>query len=97
MVGCSKDHGKEIDLYNKSYEEKILRVQSHLSEAIKSENDLQKRSYYYAQALLVFYYLIPDDEKQEKEVQKLQFEAHSGQAETMCKMKRYEECFQQIQ
>jgi len=23
MMGCSKDHAKEIDLYSKSYEDKI--------------------------------------------------------------------------
>ena len=48
MIGCSKDHGKEIDLYNKTYAEKILRVNTLLTEAEKSSDDLQKRSYYYA-------------------------------------------------
>jgi len=40
MIGCSKDHGKEIDLYNKSYSEKIIRIQSLLKEAEKSEEDM---------------------------------------------------------
>ena len=39
MLGCSKDHGKEIDLYNKSYQEKILRVKTLIEEAEKSEDD----------------------------------------------------------
>ena len=26
LAGCSKDHAKEIDLYNKSYEDKVERV-----------------------------------------------------------------------
>mgnify|MGYP001006260452 CR=1 FL=1 len=39
MLGCSKDHGKEIDLYNKSYYEKIQRVKTLLDEAEKSEDD----------------------------------------------------------
>jgi hypothetical protein len=30
LIGCSKDHGKEIDLYNKPYEEKIDRVLAHV-------------------------------------------------------------------
>lgn len=33
MTGCSKDHGKEIDLYGKSYEEKIQRIEALLAEA----------------------------------------------------------------
>jgi hypothetical protein len=48
MLGCSKDHGKEIDLYNKTYSEKIQRVRTLLEEAQKSEDDLQKSTYYYA-------------------------------------------------
>ena len=28
MIGCNKDHGKEIDLYGKTYDEKILRIKS---------------------------------------------------------------------
>ena len=27
MMGCSKDHAKEIDIFYKSYEEKIERIQ----------------------------------------------------------------------
>ena len=33
MTGCSKDHGKEIDLYNKDYGEKIKRIRTLLGEA----------------------------------------------------------------
>lgn len=39
ILGCSKDHGKEIDLYNKTYEEKIQRIKTLVEEAEKSEDD----------------------------------------------------------
>ncbi len=68
ILGCSKDHGKEIDLYNKSYEEKIHRIKTLVEEAEKSEDDFQKSAYYFAQALLVFYYTIPENEAEESEV-----------------------------
>ena len=48
MLGCSKDHGKEIDLYGKSYDEKVLRIKTLIDEAEKSKDDLQKRAYYFA-------------------------------------------------
>jgi hypothetical protein len=48
MIGCSKDHGKEIDLYGKTYQEKILRINTLLQEADKSSDDMQRRTYYYA-------------------------------------------------
>lgn len=69
-MGCSKDHGKEIDLYSKSYAEKINRIEQLINEANKAQEDL-KQSYYFAQALLVFYYLIPENEKEEQEVSRL--------------------------
>lgn len=60
MAGCSKDHGQEIDLWNKPYEEKIQRIKTHLVEAVKAtqpselgdsatakEDALQKQSYYF--------------------------------------------------
>ena len=28
MMGCSRDHSKEIDIYNKSYKEKLQRITS---------------------------------------------------------------------
>jgi hypothetical protein len=68
MIGCSKDHGKEIDLYGKTYQEKILRINTLLQEADKSSDDMQRQTYYYAQALLVFYYLIPETDAEEVEV-----------------------------
>jgi len=40
MIGCSKDHGKEIDLYGKTYDEKVLRIKSLLNEASKACDDL---------------------------------------------------------
>jgi hypothetical protein len=75
VIGCSKDHGKEIDLWNKSFGEKVERIKTMLGEAEKagsdSEEGLQKQAYYNAQALLVFYYLIAEGEEQEIEVKKL--------------------------
>ena len=70
LTGCSKNHGQEIDLYNKSFSEKIDRIQTLIKEAEKErveketeEDFLQRRCYYYQQALLVFYYLIPEGEE----------------------------------
>ena len=36
MFGCSKDHAKEIDIFNKTYEEKIERVKQMKEEGNKS-------------------------------------------------------------
>ena len=33
MMGCSKDHAKEIDLYSKSYAEKVERVRTQMKQA----------------------------------------------------------------
>ena len=33
MMGCSKDHAKEIDLYNKTYADKIDRVKTQMKQA----------------------------------------------------------------
>ena len=33
MMGCSKDHAKEIDLYSKTYEDKIDRVRTQMKQA----------------------------------------------------------------
>ncbi len=76
MIGCSKDHGKEIDLYGKSYNEKIERIKTMINEAEKSTEDMQKRAYYYAQALLVFYYLIPETEEEDIETKDLELRCH---------------------
>lgn len=67
MIGCSKDHAKEIDIFNKNYEQKMERIKSMKeqgNEAIKVK-DYKKASYYYAQALLIFYYLIPEGKEEE--------------------------------
>lgn len=60
LAGCSKDHAKEIDLYNKSYEDKVERINTmmkmgkeafdSLDNKTKEEKEelLQKASYYYA-------------------------------------------------
>lgn len=54
LLGCSRDHGKEIDLYNKSYADKIEQIGTHLkyaeadSDPATSEADeLQRKAYYY--------------------------------------------------
>lgn len=97
MIGCSKDHGKEIDLYGKTYTEKVLRIKSLLNEASKASDDLQKKAYYFAQSLLVFYYLIPETAEEEHETKQLQLDAHRGQAECLLRLKRYDEALQQVQ
>ena len=33
IMGCSKDHAKEIDLYSKPYEEKIERIRAQMKQA----------------------------------------------------------------
>ena len=33
MMGCNKDHAKEIDLYSKSYAEKIERIRTQMKQA----------------------------------------------------------------
>ena len=60
LAGCSKDHAKEIDLYKKSYEDKVERINTMMKIAketfdsienkTKDEKEelLQKASYYYA-------------------------------------------------
>lgn len=40
IIGCNKDHGKEIDLYGKTYDEKIARIKSLLVETDKAGDDL---------------------------------------------------------
>ena len=59
MMGCNQDHAAEIDIFNKSYKEKMQRItmmKEQGNAAMKSlttdnANDmLQKASYYYQQA-----------------------------------------------
>lgn len=33
LIGCSKDHSKEIDLYDKTYSDKIDRVRTMMKQA----------------------------------------------------------------
>ena len=94
IVGCNKDHSKEIDLYGKTYAEKIERVRTMMrqadlafeaacgseSEGKTRQDDLQKASYYYQQALLVFYYLIPESDVETVESDGLKLRCHRGQA-----------------
>lgn len=50
MMGCSRDHSKEIDIYNKSYNEKIERIRTMKGEGNKAfkQNELDKAAYYYS-------------------------------------------------
>ena len=71
LQGCSKDHAKEIDLYGKSYDDKLAQIREMMDQArsalkemdidgAKPDECLQKACYYFAQANLVFFYLIPE-------------------------------------
>lgn len=45
MLGCSKDHAKEIDLYSKSYSDKIDRVRTQMKQAqqaMEAANEVQQ-------------------------------------------------------
>ena len=50
MMGCSRDHAKEIDIYYKTYAEKIERIKAMKEEGNKNykEGEYEKSSYYYA-------------------------------------------------
>ena len=78
MLGCSRDHSKEIDIYDKPYKEKLERVMHMKDEGNQSYKEAQydKASYYYAQALLIFYYLIPETEAEERESESLKRVCH---------------------
>jgi hypothetical protein len=39
----------------------------------------------------VFYYLIPEQEKEEEQVNQMKFEVHKSQASVMMKMKRFDD------
>ena len=58
MMGCSKDHAAEIDIYNKTFKEKIERIKmmkeqgniaiGEYNKKPDSDDLLNKASYYYA-------------------------------------------------
>jgi len=49
LMGCSQDHSKEIDIFNKPFKEKIARARAFKEEGNKYiQSDLGKASYYYA-------------------------------------------------
>lgn len=50
MMGCSRDHSKELDIFNKPYAEKIERIKSMKDQGNKffKDNELDKATYYYA-------------------------------------------------
>ncbi len=99
MMGCSRNHSKEIDIYSKSYSEKIQRIISMKDEGNQSFKDghYDKASYYYAQALLIFYYLIPDTDEQERESETLKRVCHRNQAMCHLKSKRLRDAMTEIE
>lgn len=82
MMGCDQNHSKEIDIYNRPFPEKMEIVRDFKEKGNKyfKENDFQKASYFYAKALLQFYYIIPDNEKEEEEVNPIKLSCHLNQA-----------------
>ena len=42
LIGCSKDHSKEIDLYEKTYGEKIDRVKTMMSHAEQALDEIDE-------------------------------------------------------
>lgn len=110
MMGCKKDHAVELDIYNKTYKEKIERIKmmkeqgnQAMEEVAKTENkekqdeNLNKASYYYAQALLIFVYLIPDNDAQEKESNELKISCHLNQSLCYMKLQRFEDSLKETQ
>ena len=98
MIGCSRTHSKEIDIYNKPFPEKIARIKAMKEEGNKhyKNNELDKASYYYAQALLVFHYLIPDSPEEEKESSELKRTCHLNQSICFFKQSRHKEALNEI-
>ena len=41
LLGCNKDHSKEIDLYKKTYEDKIDRVKQMVLQAVEAYDSAQ--------------------------------------------------------
>ena len=92
-MGCDQNHSKEIDIYNRPFEEKIEIVNDFKSKGNEyfKQEDYKKASYFYAKALLQFYYIIPDDKKQEDITNPIKLNCHLNQALWFFKQKRYEE------
>lgn len=93
MFGCSRDHSKEIDIYNKSNQEKMARI-LHFKEEGNQHFQVQaydKSSYYYAQALLIFHYLIPESNDEERETETVKRVIHRDQAISFMKQGRNRE------
>jgi hypothetical protein len=93
MMGCDQNHSKEMDIYNRSFEEKIIIVNDFKVKGNEyyKVNDYEKACYFYAKALLQFYYIIPDNDKEEKEFYPLKLSCHLNQAICFYKQKRYDE------
>lgn len=122
ILGCAKNHSKEIDLYEKTYAEKIERISLMKTQALSAyeeaqalldacpdterlgqknneimrQDELQKASYYYQQALLVFYYLIPDTDAESIETDQLKLECHLGQARVRHAAREYLESIKEV-
>ena len=44
LAGCSKDHAKEIDLYNKSYEDKVERINTMMKMGKEAFDSLDNKT-----------------------------------------------------
>ena len=88
MMGCDQNHSKEIEIYNRPFDEKIDIVKDFKEKGNMyfKDADYQKASYFYAKALLQFYYIVPEDDKQDEIVKPLQLSCHINQA--LCYHKR---------
>ena len=42
MMGCNRDHAVELDIYNKPFSEKIVRIKMMKDEGNKSMGELSK-------------------------------------------------------
>ena len=93
MMGCDQNHSKEIDIYNRPFNEKMQIVKDFKEKGndyFKEEN-YEKASYFYAKALLQFYYIIPENDEEENEVNPIKLSCHLNQALWFYKQSRFDE------
>lgn len=90
---CNQNHSKEIDIWERSFPEKIQIVKEFKTKGNDyfKEDDMDKACYFYAQALLQFHYIIPDTKEQDVEVADLNRDCHLNQAMCYYKLKRWDE------
>ena len=92
-MGWDQNHSKEIDIYNRTFKEKMQIVGDFKEKGNQyfKEDNYEKASYFYAKALLQFYYIIPEDDAEEAIVKPVQLACHVNQAIWYQKQKRYDE------